>query len=379
MNYNELNYNELSRKIFIEYAKKEQDKNVCISTDCVTLGFVVLYLGTGGETRQMLNGKNFMGLYSISRTQKLSSVTGIALLSRFELNEILPQFKSDIKKYCPDENFHHFRIMQEQSDTDKKRDKLVKKINARYEKKTNGAITQIVDNDIVNLYSRGPVTFLCKTKFTATWDRPFNSKLTHEKRFFVKPNISKQVEMMIDDEIEEISVSSMENELNVTAIKLPYKKELGDSYIAIMPNEVASKNELLSLFESLDLNKFLTSFDDDDDCCYLGVPKYTTETDLLLDDGTPNEGLANIEALTDFRGADFSNMFDGGIRCESLKYYVKTIVTVNEKGTQVDATFSMIAYDGVGAGRKIELNRPFLYLIVDRKNYISTIGTFMGP
>ena len=252
-------YNELSRKIFNEYANNEKAKNVCISTDCVTLGFEALYLGTGGVTRHW-------------------------------------------------------------------------------------------------------------TKFNATWKRPFDSEKTDKNGiFFVMPNISEQVDMMIDDKIHSILVSKMETDLNVTAIKLPYKDEFGDSYIAIMPNRVATKDELLSLFSSLDLDKFLSSFVEIR-CCYLGVPKYTTETDVSIDDGS----LSSIEALTAFRKPDLSNMFNGGLQYDYLKY--KTIVTVNEMGTQVD-----VYVDGVSRDRKIELNRPFLYLIVDRKNYISTIGTFMEP
>ena len=375
-------YNELSRKIFNEYANHEKAKNVCISTDCVTLGFEALYLGTGGVTRQSLDNKYFMEKYSISRTQKSkSTVTGITLLSREDVKELIPQYKKDIKKYCTDKNFLHYRIKPEKSDTYEKREKIVEKINAYFKKKTDGVITQIVDNDIVNLYPRGSVTFICKTKFNATWKRPFNSKKTDKNGiFFVMPNISEQVDMMIDDKIHSILVSKMETDLNVTAIKLPYKDEFGDSYIAIMPNRVATKNELLSLFSSLNLNKFLSSFVGVR-CCYLGVPKYTTKTDLTIEDErmSIDKGLVNIEALTDFRRANFSNMFDGGFSYDYLNYYVKTIVTVNEVGTQVDATFTMLAFDGMPDGRKIELNRPFLYLIVDRKNYISTIGTFMGP
>ena len=188
------------------------------------------------------------------------------------------------------------------------------------------------------------------------------------------PETQKQVEMMIDDKDRSILVSDMENELNVTAIKLPYKDEFGDSYIAIMPNRVATKDELLSLFSSLDLDKFLSSFVEIR-CCYLGVPKYTTETDVSIDDGS----LSSIEALTAFRKPDLSNMFNGGLQYDYLKYNIKTIVTVNEMGTQVDATFSMFCVDCASLDRKIKLNRPFLYLIVDRKNYISTIGTFMEP
>ena len=373
-------YNELSRKIFFEYAKNEKAKNVCISTDCVALGFVALYFGTGGVTRQRLDNKRFLQFVSIPRTQKSkSSVTGITLLYREDINALIPQFERNINKYCSHGNFLHCRIKSEESDTYEKRDNLAKKINKYFEVITNGAITQIVDSDIVNLYSRGPVTFICKTKFTATWDRPFDSTYTDKNgKFFVMSETPKQVEMMIDNDIEDILVSSMENELKVTAIKLPYKKNLGDSYIAIMPNRVATKEDLLKLFSSLDLSEFLSSFDEED-CYHLGIPKYTTETDLLLDDGTPNEGLANIDILTDFRGADFSNMFNDGIPYECLNYYVKTIVTVNEIGTQVEATFDATYYDGEAEGRKIELNKPFLYLIVDSKNHISTIGTFMGP
>ena len=105
-------YNELSRKIFNEYANHEKAKNVCISTDCVTLGFEALYLGTGGVTRQSLDNKYFMEKYSISRTQKSkSTVTGITLLSREDIKELIPQFERDINKYCTDENFLHYHIM----------------------------------------------------------------------------------------------------------------------------------------------------------------------------------------------------------------------------------------------------------------------------
>lgn len=362
-------YNDLSRNLYLEYAPRiNSTKNFIMGTDGALLAFEAFYYGTGGKTRVELDKKRFTERYSIPH----NGSTFVVVLSREDVGDIKPQFEKDVKANCT-KNFFHKLVKNEELVKDEENKKAMAVcINKRVDKKSGGVVTEIVNIDDMNMET--PILTITAITFNATL---FENGTTEED-FFVpdSPKPKKKAVMMM--KMKKASgvalVSGMEKELRATTIKFLYNDSDGSSFIAIMPNnQPATKAELLNLLSTLDLERFLSSFQDTK-CNYQSMPRFTTKTDVKL-----IKDLGNIKPLVDFSCAEFSNMFDrsGFVYEDGLEFCVKT--TINNTND--------INNDPIHVGtRRIEkfapdiiLNQPFLYFIVDCKHYIKAIGTFLEP
>ena len=381
---NQTSCNNLSLQLFALYAPETSSQNVAMGMDSVFKGFLALYYGTAGKTRDALNHLGFNDKYFIYPDGSSSTTTAISLLSRYgHVGEIRDHFRNYVRNLCS-EHFLHTVITPEDTSSQLMRTALAHNINLKFSDMTDEKIDQMETSESVNLYDIGPVSMHVRSVFKGAWLTFFDREILSDVPFILPGSQEKtKVQMMNNTRLTQALVSNMEQELDATIVKIPYRENSG-YFIAIMPDQPSNKEELLALSSKIDLSKLLNSFYKVE-CNELQMPKFTVETDLTLDEAGsgPGEGLGRIEDLKEFKSdtADYSNMFEGGFPDGKLiSIRVKTTVDNHQTGTDVVSDFDLIAYDcHIENPRKIVLNKPMLYLIVSPNGYVKTLGTFVQP
>ena len=361
-------YNHLSREIFETYGSNDTTgNNFIIGTDSAILGYLTYYHGTAGHSRQALDAKQFRQLYSKPIEKKKDGCTAaISLLSRTDMGLINDQFENDVKETCT-ENFLHTRVQKPNA---KYRQKLAKRINAWFRQRTD--IDDLVSETDLDLYHRGPTTMKVRTIFNGKWKFPFSKNMTTPEDFFLPKDSTRKVHMMRDYSRDAVLISHLDDAI---AVKFPYSDTDGGWFIAIMPHEPAEKQDLISLVQKADLENLWDSFVPID-CYSVNMPKFSTTTDLVLDDGS-GEQISGIEALEDFApGVDLSNMFHRK-KIGNMAYRLHTTITNDEEGTRVETTFVGDDDDGVPT-MNVHLDKPFVYIITNAEHYIRSMGIFSG-
>jgi len=111
----------------------------------------------------------------------------------------------------------------------------------------------------------------------------------------------------------------------------------------------------------------------EDEAVEVHLPKFTTSSDLLLNSALEQMGIADIfEPIS----ANLSKLSQG-LFVSSIAHNTKIIV--NEEGTKAAAVTSAILANKA-TPPKFYLNRPFLYLIVEkRSNLLLFAGQIVNP
>ena len=371
--------NNLSRELFLAYAPRYLDdethnKNIIVATDAALKGFTALYHGTGGKTRSELDAVGFKERYSSSSSDH-DDITAITLLSRPEYTgKLRKSFQRNVVRECT-EHFFHTRVNKKEIDFLKHKLILTNKVNSWFEKKTRGAIKEMID--ITNIIISDPMVMVTKTVFNGKWMHPFFTD-SDVSPFFISNTTAINARMMTNTESEFTTVSHLEKDFAATIVKFPFSKGNG-WFVAVMPNEPATADQLVSLLSRLgDLEEFFTSFTLKIPCQYESMPEFRGETHLVLNDSLsePLEGLGSIEALREFQrgGPNFSNMFRQEFLFTFLKLELKSVIET------MSATESRRKIrNGTIIDRKIILNKPMLYFIINRENYVRCIGILTNP
>ena len=352
--------NELSRQLFCLYATETLDKNNAVmGTIGAIKGCLALYYDPGEEKKKFAE----------------DSPCGISLLSRAgNVGELNEQFKDNIGTLIGISHFLHTVVKRGSNPKS-----IVPRINKWFAMNSEGEINGVVnEDDIEYLDESKPVAMHVKSRFNGEWMFWFEDETPNEK-FHLPGSDTTVVVMMNNSEIQRVLVSDMEKELEATVVQLPYRHNNG-GFIAIMPDKPSNKEDLVKLLSSLNLSNLLNSFSKDVACSTLKMPRFTTETNLMLDgpNSKPEEGLGRIEALKDLK-KKAPNVFDGGIRngvCLNLKTMVKNRARAKDIIADCDVEYSDCLPEDT---REIVFDKPMLYLVVDRNGYIIIIGTLVKP
>ncbi|HVP57285.1 MAG TPA: serpin family protein [bacterium] len=239
-------------------------------------------------------------------------------------------------------------------------------INAWVSQKTNGKITEIVDNPI-NPYT---VMFLINAiYFKGTWTYEFDSDLTKDDQFTLPGGATTPCRMMQRPESGKNANFSYHATDRFQIIDLPY----GDGYFTMTILLPAASVDLDSLIASLDQdtwNQWTSALAEKPG--RIEMPKFQLKYETVLNDVLKAMGM---EVAFDPDNADFTRMHaDGELYINQVKH--KTFVKVDEEGTEAAAVTSV----GIGTTSapddfEMRVNRPFLFAI--RENHSGTI-LFMG-
>lgn len=249
-------------------------------------------------------------------------------------------------------------------------DNIVKDINGWVNKNTKGMIPNLIKRD--DIKDNTAMMLLNTLYFEAEWMSPY---LSTEDGEFTDLNGDKHP-------IKEMN--SMEGYYydlgNADAFKKPYQN--GDySFVGILPHEDVDFESYVENLDGEALAEGLKEYADPSTIdLYVMIPKFKYNYETKLKEVLPKLGM---ETAFEPSKADFSKINDLSVE-GALPLYIdnvlhKTKIEVTEKGTKAAAATAVIM--GLGAAAPIEkkkvyitLDRPFVYMIVDKNNVPLFIG-----
>lgn len=150
------------------------------------------------------------------------------------------------------------------------------------------------------------------------------------------------------------------------------------AFVAMLPNEGVSVSEYIASLNSESVNAFLTN--PQHTTVHTAIPKFETEYAVEMSEILKTMGMA--------KAFDSDNAEFGGLGTSTAgnifinRVIHKTFISVGEKGTKAGAATVVEMTDSAVAElqepKKIYLDRPFVYMLVDCENKIPFfIGTMM--
>ncbi|XP_030627864.1 alpha-1-antitrypsin homolog isoform X1 [Chanos chanos] len=246
-----------------------------------------------------------------------------------------------------------------------KPDVAAQEINKYIAKKTEDMITDLVkdvDKDTVMML----ISYLF---FKGKWEKPFEERDTHKADFHVDENTKVTVDMMSNDDFYDYYIDPANH---TTVLMLPYKGNA--SMMILLPDEgktqevegLLSKEQIKHWHDSLLGEMFPVT-----------VPKFSISATYSLADTLKEMGMVSTFSET----ADFSSISETDqLKVSQVEH--KAVLKVDERGTEAAAatTEEFGGLSGVMPRLRIDLNRPFLLLIVeDSTKTILFMGKITDP
>ncbi len=243
-------------------------------------------------------------------------------------------------------------------------DKTVTDVNNWVNDNTKGMIKKLLDR----LDSDTAMILMNAITLNAKWVEPFNTDhIVKDSDFKLADGTVRKVDMMHGTS----DGRFLENELCTGFVK----KYLGGeySYVALLPKEGVTIEQLV---DSLGVGTIDTLFANAKHGeVVISMPKYTQEYSVQLPDALKSMGMtdafdasrANLRKLIDDRDTYVSNVLH------------KTYISVDNDGTKAAAVTALLVADAayfVEDIYRVDLNRAFVYMIVDSNGLPIFLGTY---
>ncbi len=340
-------------KLFREVVRQDADNNIFISPLSVSMALGITANGAAEATLDSMRAT--LGLAGLTEAESnaayqslIELLTGADPQVQFDIaNSIwyrdIWTFNDDFLQRCRD----YFDAVVRGLDFSKSA--AADTINAWVDENTNGKIEKIVEKPI-DPYT---VMFLINALyFKGTWTYEFDPENTRDDEFILSDGSRTECQMMN----QEADFLYLQTE-HFQAVDLPYGDGLF-SMTVLLPRSEVHVDSVIALMTPENWSAWTSSFDTTN--IYLGLPKFTLEYELLMNDVLKALGM-NIA----FSGsADFTRMYGpGGLFINDVKH--KTFVRVDEEGTEAAAVTS-VSMGAVSAPPSMIINRPFVFVIRER-------------
>lgn len=236
-------------------------------------------------------------------------------------------------------------------------DETRKQINRWVSKKTEGMIPVILRE----LKSTDVMILLNALCFDAKWEEPYQKAQIRQEEFATEAGEKRQAQMMYSSEEIYWELEGGQGFLK------PYA---GGQYAfaALLPPEGTSMADFLPLITGEGLAQALEAARMEE--IRAAIPQFKCQGDYRLDDFLKELGMTDA---FDSKAADFSSLGaseDGPIYVD--RALQKTYIEVNNQGTKAAAVTAVAPGDGAAPQEpkqiyEIYLERPFLYLLLDRR------------
>lgn len=242
-----------------------------------------------------------------------------------------------------------------------------REINRWVKKNTNGIIPEILDE-----ISESEMLYLINAlAFEAQWAEIYREDQVREGVFTAEDGTERHVDFMHSGERLYLKDGGAVGFLK------PYAGE-DYAFAALLPPEGVSPAEYAASLTGERLRDILSGAEET--AVSAAIPKFETSYRVELSEAL--QGMGMTDAF-DAGLADFSSMgtYDGGPLYISRILH-KTYLAVDEQGTRAGAATAVAMSGGSGAMdiKSVFLNRPFLYLLVERRTNLPVfIGIMADP
>ena len=344
-------------------ATNESDKNTSVSPLSVLCALAMTANGADGETRRQMESVFGMSIedlnlylytYINSLPQNEKAKLSVANSIWFKDSPLF-----NVKQSFLQENANYYRADIYKAPFD---NKTVDDINNWVNDKTNGMIPRVVEE----IFDSSCMFLINALAFEAEWNKCYE-KRDVEKRDFTRADGTKQrVEFMYSTEYSYLNDGSAQGFIK-------YYNYSDYAFVALMPNQNISLEQYVSSLDGRALSTLIASAEGKS--VKAAIPKFEYEYSIELSDVLESMGMVNA---FDSQAADFSGI------CDNIyvdKVIHKTYVQVAEKGTRAGAVTAVEDnYEGSGFFdgeiKRVYLDRPFIYMLIDCKNNIPFfIGT----
>ncbi|KAM6900606.1 leukocyte elastase inhibitor A-like [Xenentodon cancila] len=347
--------------LFKTLADKDKTANLFFSPFSISSALAMVMLGARGNTAmqisECLNTRECQDDVHALFNQLLSEINKSG--ASFELSvanrlygdqsfQFLQEFLTQTRK--------HYNAELEPVDFRTSHQEARIKINNWVEKQTQGKITDVVAEGVLNEMSR--LVLVNAIYFKGTWNKPFLSIKTSDAEFKLNKNDKKYVKMMRQESHFPFAFIP---EVNCQILEMPYKgKEL--SMLIFLPKAIEDDTTGLEKLEKhLTYEKFMEWTDKLSEVeVNVSLPRFKLEETYNLNQVLTSMG---VEDAFDKSKCDFSGM-SGNKDLVLSKVTHKAFVEVNEEGTEAAAVTTF--YCEVECGRILPYfyaDRPFLFFI----------------
>ncbi len=236
-------------------------------------------------------------------------------------------------------------------------------INLWTKKNTDGMIPKILEQ----LKDEDLMVLINAIAFDASWEEQYSSYQVQDGTFTSVSGVQQKAEMMHSEETIYYDFG------NAQGFGKDYDG-YGYRFVAILPEEGMTVSEWIA---QMDGDAVLAELKDSEYATVVAqLPKFNSETTLDLGETLKQMGMPTA---FDRYNANFSRMGESDNNISIGKVLHKTVIDLNEDGTRAAAVTAVIMNDGAAMPPEetyyITLDRPFIYMIVDRQN---SLPVFMG-
>lgn len=246
----------------------------------------------------------------------------------------------------------------------------LKDINNWVKKETDGMIPEILDE-----IPKDAVMYLINAlAFDAEWENIYEKDSVRDGTFVCENGDKKTVPFMNSNESRYFNDGQAQGFLK-------YYSGRKYAFAAFLPNEGTKVTDYVKTLDGKKLHSLLS--EPKTESVIVSMPKFETEYSKEMSDCLKNMGM---KTAFDGKKADFSGLGTSGEGNIFIGRVIhKTYIKVSEKGTKAGAATAVemqrecAAEEDINA-KKIILDRPFVYMIVDCENSIPLfIGTMIDP
>ncbi|CAF1149812.1 unnamed protein product [Rotaria sp. Silwood1] len=387
------NFQHFGHKVYSTVSQNNNNQNVFLSPASIALAMAMCTVGARKETLdQMLHVLDASSIENLTKTaEKVMHIFSVAKhdtqvelklanrlyaqkaykLQQEYLNLVQSSFKADIK------------LKDFQND----KDKVVHKINAWVEKKTNNLIQNLLSTNDISRDTR--LIIVNCIYFKGTWVEQFKEHLTDQNADFHGANgkISK-IKLMHQKEKFDYAENK---DLHVQIAHLPYKSDSHDIqfvFTVILPKQGVSLDEVERKLTSKPnlMQQVLSDESTTRQELLLYLPKFKMEATFVLNDVLIQLGMKNAFSASkaDFTGIVSEQDDRNGLYISKVIH--KAFIDVNELGSEAAAATATFMLCGSAAMLEKEqpiefkVDRPFLFFIREsQQNIVLFSGKYISP
>lgn len=359
-------------KAYADFAVKsfknftDGEKNSMISPISVMVALSMAANGAEGETLEEMKEVLAPGMdveklnqYLHTLSQKLTqgeSSMGISnsMWIRDEENSVQVEVNRDFLQVLSD--YYSAQVFKEPFNGE-----TVDKINNWVFESTDGVIKNMIDE----IDERTIIYLINAVTFNAEWENIYYDTAIFNGMFHNSDNTEIETKFMYSQENKYISYNGAKGFIK------DYKGG-SFSFAALLPPEDVTLDEFIKNMEGEALIEAIKGYETESVLVYM--PKFSCEYEIELSSMLKNMGM---ERAFDGEKAQFEKMCSttgGNVYIGQVLH--KTFINVDERGTTAGAAAMVeIKNEGAALGEEVNLNRPFIYFVIDND---TGIPLFMG-
>ncbi len=292
---------------------------------------------------------NYIDKYNSTKNENVKSFNSIWFIDKKNFT-MKDNFLKKVKSH------YDYSLFKKPFDDSTKND-----INKWVEEKTDGHIKELIDEIPNNVV----VYLLNAFTFEAEWEEKYDDNHISNGKFTNAKGEVKTVEFL-----DAIDYKYIELDNAVGVIKNYNDKK--HAFVAILPNEGVTLGDFIDGMNGDKLNAILEGVQQVE--VETKIPKFEVKYGIELKPVLKEMGVK--EAF--LTSADFKKMAEYDEPLFINRFFHKTYINLNEHGTKAGVTTAVEMSKGEAEEleKKVYFNRPFLYLIIDKKDHLPLfIGT----